>query len=160
MGGAVAKELLLKSFAHWTYFQTMLDSFFMEFAASVSKQEAWKVTCMMGKAILVAAYLLQCLAADLSDLQLPSQRAARILWATLQAHGVFDEFIWVEYHHDPCIAPIIVLHLLENCISHTEVDALQVTVTSQAPALTKLRKELDVFVTNIGLLVTKGKQEE
>jgi hypothetical protein len=40
------------------------------------------------------------------------------------------------------------------------VDALQVTVTSQAPALTKLRKELDVFVTNIGLLVTKGKQEE
>jgi hypothetical protein len=34
MGGAVAKELLSKSFAHWTYFQTMLDDFFMEFAVN------------------------------------------------------------------------------------------------------------------------------
>jgi hypothetical protein len=38
MGGAVAKELLTKkSFAHWTYFQTMLDNFYMEFAATGSK---------------------------------------------------------------------------------------------------------------------------
>jgi hypothetical protein len=36
MGGAVAKELLTKSFAHWTYFQTMLDDFYMEFAATGS----------------------------------------------------------------------------------------------------------------------------
>jgi hypothetical protein len=153
MGGAVAKELLSKAFAHWTYFQTMLDDFFMEFSASGSKTEAWKLTCMIGKAVLEAAHLLRCLAADLSDLQSPSQRAARILWATLQAHRVFDDFIKAEYRHDPRIAPIIVLHLLENRISRAEIETLSATVTSQAAAISKLRKDIDSITSKMN----KGK---
>jgi hypothetical protein len=153
MGGAVAKELLSKAFAHWTYFQTMLDDFFMEFSASGSKTEAWKLTCMIGKAFLEAAHLLRCLAADLSDLQSPSQRAARILWATLQAHRVFDDFIKAEYRHNPCIAPIIVLHLLENRISRAEIETLSATVTSQAAAISKLRKDIDSITSKMN----KGK---
>jgi hypothetical protein len=147
MGGAVAKELLSKSFAHWTYFQTMLDDFFMEFTATGSKLEVWKLTCMIRKAVLEAAHLLRCLAADLSDLQSPSQRAARILWATLQAHRVFDDFIRAEHRHDPRIAPIIVLHLLENCISCVEIEKLETTVGTQAAALVKLRKDIDALIT-------------
>jgi hypothetical protein len=51
MGGAVAKELLSKSFAHRTYFQTILDDFFIEFAATGSKNKAWKLTCIIGQPI-------------------------------------------------------------------------------------------------------------
>jgi hypothetical protein len=45
MGAAVAKELLTKSFAHWTHFNTMLNDFYNEFSANGSKNDAWKLTC-------------------------------------------------------------------------------------------------------------------
>jgi uncharacterized coiled-coil protein SlyX len=129
----------------------------MEFAATGAKTEAWKLTCMIGKAVLEAAHLLRCLAADLTDLQSPSQRAARILWATLQAHRVFDDFVKAEYRHDPRIAPIIMLHLLENRISRAELEKLEATVGTQATALARLRKDVDALTTRVGKLDPKGK---
>jgi uncharacterized coiled-coil protein SlyX len=96
------------------------------------------------------------LLADLSDLQSASQRAARILWATLQTHRVFDDFIRAEYRHDPRIAPIIVLHLLENRISRVELDTLKNTVATQAMALAKMRKEIDGLTTRLSRVDPKG----
>jgi hypothetical protein len=59
----------------------------------------------------------------------------RILWAKLQAHRVFDDIIRAEYRHNPRIAPIIVLHLLENRIAQAELEKLESTVASQATAI-------------------------
>jgi hypothetical protein len=80
---------------------------------------------MIGKTVLEAMFLVCCIVADLSDLQTPVKRAAWILWATLQVHRGMGEFVKVEFRNDPRVVPIVVLHLPENCVTKTKVDALQ-----------------------------------
>lgn len=155
MGAAVAKELLTKSYAHWTHYHTMLDDFYNEFAANGSAADAWKLACLIGKAVLEAIHLVRCVAADVSNLLTPAKRAARMLWAMLQAHRVLDEFILAEFRNDPRVAPIIVLHLLENRVGKSEMEKLEKRVLSQDAIIAKLRKDVDKLTT-IGY---KGKKK-
>jgi hypothetical protein len=155
MGATVAKELLTKSFAHWTHFNTMMDDFYNEFSANGSPSEAWKLTCLIGKAVLEAVHLVRCVAADVSDLLTPAKRAARMLWATLQAHRVLDEFILSEFRNDPRVAPIIVLHLLENRVGKTDLERIEKRMLSQDALILKLRKDVDKLNTAAG---HKGKK--
>jgi hypothetical protein len=151
VGGTVAKELLSHSQAHWTQFQTMLDDFFAEFSTSGAASEAWRLTGMIGKTVLEALHLVRCIAADLSDLTTPVKRAARILWATLQAHRVMGEFVTASFRNDPRVAPIVVLHLLENRVSKSEVEVLTAKLKTQDVMMAKLRKDLDAMVSKVNL---------
>jgi hypothetical protein len=150
MGAGVAKELLTNSFAHWTHFNTMMDDFYNEFSATGSAADAWKLTCLIGKAVLEAVHLVRCVAADVSDLMTPAKRAARMLWATLQAHRVLNEFILAEFRNDPRVAPIIVLHLLENRVGRCELEKLEKRMVSQDAVIAKMRKDMDKLTTSLG----------
>jgi hypothetical protein len=149
-GGGVAKELLTKSYAHWTHFHTMLDDFYNEFAVNGSAADAWKPTCLIGKAVLEAVHLVRCVAADISNILTPAKRAARMLWATLQVHRVMDEFIVAEFCNDPRVAPIIVLHLLENQVGRCELKKRERQMAAQDTVIAKLRKDVDKLNTSMG----------
>jgi hypothetical protein len=149
VGATVAKELMSHSHAHWTQFQTMLDDFFSEFSTSGSAAEAWRLTGMIGKTVLEALHLVRCIAADLSDLTTPVKRAARIFWATLQAHRVMGEFVAAKFRNDPRVTPIVVLHLLENRVSKTEIEVLTARLKTQDVLMAKLRKDLDAVTSKI-----------
>jgi hypothetical protein len=149
VGSSLCKELLSMSYAEWIQYQTMLDDFYGEFLATSSPPEAWKLTGMIGKAVLEAQYMVRCIAADVSDLATPVKRAARILWATLQAHRVMQEFITAEFRNDPRIAPIIVLHLLETRIGRSDLERLEKLQNQHEATIKGLRKELDSWVSRV-----------
>jgi hypothetical protein len=149
VGSSVVKELMSDSNSHWTHFQTMLDDFYSEFSTSGTPAEAWRLTGMIGKTVLEAISLVRCIAADLSDLLTPVKRASRILWATLQAHRVMGEFVAAEFRNDPRVAPIVVLHLLENRVNKSEVEAMEARLKAQDVAMAKMRRELDGLVSKV-----------
>ncbi len=149
VGGTLAKELMLHSHAHWTQFQTMIDNFFSEFSTSGSTTEAWRLTGMIGKTVLELLHLVRCIAADLSDLHTPVKWAAHILWATLQAHRVMGEFVSAKFQNDPRVAPIVVLHLLENRVSKAEIEVLTAKLKAHDTVMLKLQKDLDLALIYI-----------
>jgi hypothetical protein len=51
--------------------------------------------------------------------------AARILWATLQAHRVLDEFVAKGFRLHPDISPVLTSHLLEICAFREDIDKLR-----------------------------------
>jgi hypothetical protein len=160
VGSGVTGELLLQAFSHWTHFQNMLDDFYTEFSHSGSRAEAWKLTCMIGKTVLEALHLVRCIAANISDLQTPVKRAARMFWATLQAHRVMSEFIEAEFRNYPRVAPIVVLHLLENRVSKSEVEVLHTRLKNQDTAHAKLRKELDALQSRVAGMPGGGRKKK
>jgi hypothetical protein len=95
-------------------------------------------------------HLVRCVAADVSDLMTPAKRAARMLWATLQAHRVLNEFILAEFRNDPRVAPIIVLHLLENRVGRCKLEKLEKRMMSQDTVIAKMRKDMDKLTTSLG----------
>jgi hypothetical protein len=160
VGSSVTGELLIKALSHWTHFQNMLDDFYTEFSHTGSGPEAWKLTCMIGKTVLESLHLVRCVAADISDLQTPVKRAARMFWATLQAHRVMNEFIGAEFRNDPRVAPIVVLHLLENRVSKLEVELLQTRLKNQEAAHAKLRKEFDALQSRVTSMPGGGRKKK
>jgi hypothetical protein len=109
VGASVTQDLMTNAISHWSMFQNMLDDFYSEFSNSSAGPEAWRLACMIGKTVLEALHLVCCIAADVSNLQMPVKRAARMMWATLQAHCVMTEFVAAEFRNDPRVAPIVVL---------------------------------------------------
>jgi hypothetical protein len=101
----------------------------------------------------------RCIAANLSDLQTPVKRAACILWATLQAHRVMGEFVAAEFRNDPRVAPIVVLHLLENRVTKVEVEDMQARLKAQDLTIAKMRKDLDGLVSKVNNK-TSGKKKK
>jgi hypothetical protein len=144
VGSSVVKELMSDA-----NFQMMLDDFYSEFLTSGTPAEAWRLTGMIGKTVLEAISLVRCIAADLSDLLTPVKRASRILWTTLQAHRVMGEFVAAEFRNDPRVAPIVVLHLLENRVNKCEVEAMYARIKTQDAAMSKMSKELDGLVSKV-----------
>ena len=138
----------------------MLDDFYTEFSHTGSGSEAWKLTCMIGKTVLESLHLVRCIAADISDLQTPVKRAARMFWATLQAHRVMSKFIGAEFRNDPRVAPIVVLHLLENRVSKLEVEQMQSRLKDQESAHAKLRREFDALQSRVTNMPGGGKKKK
>jgi hypothetical protein len=151
-GAGATKELLTKSFAQWTHFNTMMNALYNEFSARGSMADVWKLTCLIGKAFLEAVHLVPCVAAaDVrSDLIMPARGDTYMVWVTLQAHRVLNEFILAKWRNDPRVAPIIVLHLLENCVGRCKLEKLEKRVVSQDALIAKMRKDMDKLTTSLG----------
>jgi hypothetical protein len=104
-------------------------------------------------------FLVRCISPNLSDLQTPVKLAARILWATLQAHRVMGEFVAADFWNDPWVAPIVVLHLLENCMTKAEVEGMQARLKAQDLTIAKMRKDIDGLVSKVNNKTSSKKKK-
>jgi hypothetical protein len=75
-----------------------------------SEKDAWKLTSLIAKSVFEVVYNACAIGSNLSDILSPSKQAAKVMWATLQAHWVMRTFIDADSWNDPQIAPVIVLN--------------------------------------------------
>ncbi len=108
--------------------EQMIDTFFAEFLVTGTEKDAWKLTLLIAKTIFELVHQARAIGSDLSDLASPSKQAAKVMWATLQAHQVMRTFINVNFWNDPWISLVIVLHLLENQVGRQDVNLLKGTI--------------------------------
>jgi hypothetical protein len=59
------------------------------------------------------------------------------------------EFVAAEFCNDPRVAPIVVIHLLENRVNKCEVEAMHAQIKTQDVAMAKMRQELDGLVSKV-----------
>jgi hypothetical protein len=129
--------------------ERMIDTFFAEFLVTGTEKDAWKLTSLIAKTVFESVHQARAIGSDLSDLVSPSKQAAKVMWATLQAHRVMRTFINADFRNDPRIAPVIVLHLLENCVGRQDVNLLRQKLVAQSVQLTNQRKDIDKLVQTI-----------
>ena len=97
--------------------------------------------------------------ADLSDIVSLAKRAARILWATLQAHLVMRTIIESDFRNHPKVAPAIVMHLFENRVGRQEVELLKDRLQAQNLLLGTQCRDLDKSIHTVANL-KPGKRKE
>jgi hypothetical protein len=148
-GRCVVSEMLTLSRAHWSSMERMIDTFYAEFLVTSTSKDAWRLTSLIVKTVFEAVHQVRSAGSDLSDIVSPSKRAAKVMWATMQAHRVMRTFIDADFRNDPKIAPVIVLHLLENRVSRQDVDSLQTKIQTQSGLLQQQRRDLDKMISTV-----------
>jgi hypothetical protein len=157
-GRCVVSEMLSLARSHWASMERMMDTFFAEFSVTSPSKDAWRLTSLITKTVFEIVHQVRSVGADLSDIESPSKRAAKVMWATLQAHRIMRTFIDADFRNDPKIAPVIVLHLLENRVGRSDVDALKQKLGAQDNTITGLRRDLDKMVSAVATLKNRGGQ--
>jgi hypothetical protein len=152
LGRGVASELLTASCSHWSAVERMKDTLYGEFSVTSNSKDAWNLTSLVSKTAFENLHDVRVIGADLSDIVSPSKRAARILWATLQAHRVMRGFIEADFRNHPKIAPVIVMHLFENRVGRQEVDLLREKYLAQNTLITTQGKALDKLIHTVANL--------
>jgi hypothetical protein len=129
-----------------------MDTFYAEFLVTSTSKDAWRLTSLITKTVFEVVHQVHSVGADLSDISSPSKHAAKVMWATLQAHRIMRTFIDADFRNDPKIAPVIVLHLLENRVGRADVDALKQKLQDQANLICCQRRDLDKLVSLVNAL--------
>jgi hypothetical protein len=155
-GQSVVTEMLAMSRSHWSSMERMIDTFYAEFLVTSSEKDAWSLTSLIAKTVFVAIHHVRSVGADLSDITSPSKRAAKVMWATLQAHRIMRYFIDADFRNHQMVAPVIVLHLLENRVGRQEVEALKTKLQAQNNLLLLQRRDIDKLVTTVTGLKAKA----
>jgi hypothetical protein len=155
-GRCVVSEMLSLARTHWSQMERMIDTFYAEFLVTGTEKDAWKLTSLIAKTVFESVHQARAIGSDLSDLVSPSKRSAKVMWATLQAHRVMRTFINADFRNDPRIAPVIVLHLLENRVGRQDVDRLKVTLQTQCLQLIAQRRDIDKLITTVTELKRKA----
>jgi hypothetical protein len=148
-GRCVVSEMLSLSRTHWSQLERMIDTFYAEFNVTSAEKDAWKLTSLIAKTVFEAVHRARAIGSDLSDIVSPSKRAAKVMWATLQAHRVMRTFIDADFRNDPRIAPVIVLHLLENRVGRHEVESLKEKIQTQNAQMTTQRRDIDKLIQTV-----------
>jgi hypothetical protein len=138
--------------SHWSSMERMIDTFYAEFLVTSTEKDAWSLTSLIAKTVFVAIHHVRSVGADISDIVSPSKRAAKVMWSTLQAHRIMRSFIDADFRNHAMIAPVIVLHLLENRVGRTEVDGLKAKLQAQANLLIVQRRDHDKLVSQVNAL--------
>jgi hypothetical protein len=134
----------------------MMDTFFAEFSVTSTSKDAWRLTSLITKTVFEVVHQVRSVGSDLSDIKSPSKRAAKVMWATLQAHRIMRTFIDADFRNDPKIAPVIVLHLLENRVGQADLDGLKQKLQDQASTITGQRRDIDKLVSAVAALKTRA----
>jgi hypothetical protein len=157
-GRCVVSEMLSLSCSHWASMERMMDTFYAEFSVTSTLKDAWRLTSLIINTVFEVVHQVRSVGADLSDISSPSKRGAKVMWATLQAHRIMRTFIDADFRNDPKIAPVIVLHLLENRVGRADVDALKQKLQDQANLITCQRRDLDKLVSTVNGLKKQAEQ--
>jgi hypothetical protein len=151
-GRCVVSEMLSLARSHWASLERIIDTFYAEFSVTSTSKDAWRLTSLIVKTVFEIVHQAWAIGADLSDLASPSKRAAKIMWATLQAHRIMRAFIDADFRNDPKIAPVIVLHLLKNRVGRHDVDSLAQKLQAQTAVITAQRRDLDKLISTVAAL--------
>jgi hypothetical protein len=85
-----------------------------------SRKDAWELTCLSVCRIFEDIPVVRVVGRDSRDLKNPSLTATQVLWATLKAHTVMEEYSRRNFFEHPSISAVIARHLASN---HTKPDA-------------------------------------
>jgi hypothetical protein len=111
---------------------------------------------LIAKTIFEAVHHARATGSDLSDIASPSKWAAKVLWATLQAHRVMRAFIDANFQNDPRIVPVKVMHLLENRVWKLDMELLKAKGQTNNALIVKQGKEIDKVIQMVNELKRKG----
>jgi hypothetical protein len=79
--------------------ERMIDTFYAEVLVTSSEKEAWSLTSLIAKTVFVAIHHVRSVGADLLDITSLSKRAAKVMWAMLQAHRIMCSFIYANFRN-------------------------------------------------------------
>lgn len=106
-----------------------------------SKKEAWELTCLSVRRIFEDIHVVRAVGRDSRDLKTPALTATPVVWATLRAHTIMEEYSRRNFFEHPSISAVIAIHLASH---HTRPDAtLEERFRKLEEKVTKLSSKID-----------------
>jgi hypothetical protein len=85
-----------------------------------TRKDAWELTSLSVRRIFEDIHVVRVVGRDSRDLRNPTLTATQVMWATLRAHTVMEEYSRRNFFEHPSISAVIARHLASN---HTKPDA-------------------------------------
>jgi len=119
-----------------------------------SKTEAWQLTCLSVRRIFEDIHVIRVVGRDCRDIKNPQATATQIVWATIRAHTVMDEYMRRNFFEHPSISAVIAHHLASH---HTRPDAgLEVRIAALESSVENLSSRLDSIQSRLFVVETKN----
>jgi hypothetical protein len=126
-----------------------------------SKKDAWELTCLSVRRIFEDIHVVQVVGRDSRDLKNPVLTATQVMWATLRAHTVMEEYSRRNFFEHPSISAVIARHLASN---HTKPDStLEARCLKLDERLSVMSKKMDNIescLSNVEIKLLEAKNLE
>jgi hypothetical protein len=119
-----------------------------------SKKDAWELTSLSVRRIFEDIHVVRVVGRDSRDLKNPTLTATQIMWATLRAHTVMEEYSRRNFFEHPSISAVIARHLASN---HTKPDAtLEDRFLKMEEKFERLSRKVDGIESRLSNLEVKN----
>jgi hypothetical protein len=81
---------------------------------SYSNKEAWELTCLSVRRIFEDIHVVCAMGQDSRDLKQPALTATQVVWATLRAHTIMEEYSCQNFFEHPSISAVMAQHLASH----------------------------------------------
>lgn len=106
-----------------------------------TKKEAWELTCLSVRRIFEDIHVVRVVGRDSRDIKNPTLTATQVIWATLRAHTVMEDYSRRNFFEYPSISAVIARHLASH---HIRPDAtVEDRVKKLEDKVSKLAAKMD-----------------
>jgi hypothetical protein len=119
-----------------------------------TKKEAWDLTCLSVRRIFEDIHVVRVVGRDSRDTKNPVLTATQVIWATLRAHVVMDEYSRRNFFEHPSISAVIARHLASHHVRPDE--SLETKFTKLDERVTSLASKVDGILSRLARLEIKN----
>ena len=151
----LALECLMRS---KRFIQEMINFMTNEFSVwkhrGYSKSEAWRLTCICVRRVFESMYAVRVTARDMPETSDKHFVAASMLWSTIAAHEVMEDYMKLQFLDHPTISAVISRHLASH---HVKSDDQAGAKLKKCEELIKnLQSKIDKLETTVKQLANNG----